>query len=357
MMNKGLTFFHALHKTKKDKLLEIHKMYGVDTNLNPNIGKTELINELIPFIPESEQERIIDETFNTPKTKYTGHIGVVERNMPEASIIKEGCSKYNKDYDYDSRIPEYKTNQKHEIDLVILKGHEANFYYTEFTKSPEYDYEALESKIVVTSKKVRVTVNVQKKIVTVFTGDKDLFNNALTALTIVMGFPLIPLEANLTGISEVVRGSFSFHTVKVLDYVYHGLSQLGTIGAIKEIKLETNKRSKDDQTVQVKGGSNLLEDKSICEYLFIYSRDLIGLKLELRLNTNNLDEVITLDIGIRSARVKIGVRKGSLPIERLQFIYEILEKNIYTHLKTYGLINEQSTVQLLEKVRKKALEG
>ncbi|WGD99349.1 hypothetical protein P5607_009810 [Bacillus velezensis] len=355
-MGSRFTLYHALHKTNKNKLFEISEKYGVESKLNPNVGKTELVKELIPFIPESEQERIIDETFNTPKTKYTGHIGIIDKNMPDETVIKKGCLLFNRKSDYNPEIPEYQTNQKQEIELVLLKDKEATFYYTLFTKSPEYDYDAMESKVVVTSKKVRVTVNVHKKIVTIFTGDKDLFNNALSALTIVMDFPLTPLEANLTGISEIVRGSFSFHTVKVLDYVFHGLSKLGTIGAIKEINLETSNSSRDVQKVKVQGGTNLLDDKSICEYLFLYSRDLIGLKLDLKLNTHYLDEVINLEIGIRSARVKIGVRKGKNTIEKLQFIYEILENNIYNYIKAQGLINEEKTIQLLEKIRQKVLE-
>ncbi|MEH7736493.1 hypothetical protein QPL77_12920 [Bacillus pumilus] len=355
-MGSRFTLFHALHKTNKNKLYEISEKFGAESKLNPNAGKTELVKELIPFIPDSEGERIIDETFNTPKTKYTGHIGNINENMPDEINLKKGCLLFNRKSDYNQEIPEYQTNQKEEIELVLLKDKEATFYYTLFIKAPQYDYDSMESKVVVTSKKIRIIVNVNKKIVTVFTGDKDLFNNALSALTIVMGFPLTPLEPNLTGISEVVRGSFSFHTVKVLDYVFHGLSMLGTIGAINEINLETSNRNKNVQKVKVQGGTNLIDDKSICEYLFIYSRDLIGLKLDLKLNTHNLDEVINLDIGIRSARVKIGIKKGKNSIEKLQFIYEILENNIYRYIKEHGLINEEKTIQLLEDIRKKALE-
>jgi len=355
-MSEKLTLTHALSKNSMAELRQIAQKYSSGDKINPKKGKPDLIEDVYPLIPEKAKEEIIDETFNKPKTRFTAHVAMIDKEVPSEVEINKGCDSFDKSSKFDEDIPEYQTSYEQSIKLVTYTNKELVFYYTLFTKKPEYDFEAMESKTLVFSNKVRVIVKPEKNIVTVFTGNKDLFNNILTALTLVFGFPILPLNANKTGISSVIKGSFSFHTVKVLDFIYHGLSQIGIIGSINQISLETPNKSKNPQKVNVSGGTDLLDDKSICEYLFIYARDLAGVKLDISVDLDGEKHNVSIEVGIRDNRVKIGVTKENHSISRVKKFYEIIEKNIFENVKKMGLIDEENTIKLLDIIKKIAMD-
>jgi len=351
---ENLTLSHALSKNSVKDLQEMYERYMNEEDIDPNAGKQELIDELLPIIPQNEHDRIIDNTFSTPKTRYTAHLGRYDIPVPDETVINENCEKYNTDHDYDSSLREYQTNRKEKIELVESNTDELIFYYTEMTKRLDYDEDSLESKPIVYSKRIRIIFDLHEKHVSVFTGSKDLFNQALTALTVVFDGPIVPLDLNLTGISESVRGSFSFHTVKALDFIYHGLSKVGVIGAINQIDLETSSKSKKPQKVKVQG-DELLDDKSICEYLFLHSRDLVGFKLEFSFIHGEHTFKSNIEIGLRDNRIKVGVKKESYSLDRVKQFFSILEKTAQTNLTDFGLIDEEETVKILEKIRTRAI--
>ncbi|WP_405100839.1 hypothetical protein [Oceanobacillus sp. FSL H7-0719] len=355
-MTDNLTVLHALVNNNKGFITDIARKYSSsEEEIDPKKGKPELIDDLLPLLPESEKIKIIDETFNTPKMRYNAHVGFIKKEVPTEEDINEGCEKFNNTSDYNSEVPEYQTNYKQTISLIKYGESELMLYYTLFTKKPEYDFESMESKTIVFSNKVRVIIKPRQKIVTVFTGNKDIFNNVLSALTIAFNFPVLPLNANKTGISEVTRGSFSFHTIKFLDFIYYGLADIGEIGDINQISLETSSKSKDPQKVNVKGGNDLLDDKSICEYLFLYARDLVGVRLSLNIETENNRYKANIEISVRDNKVKIGVQKENHTIIRVQETYQMIENNVFKHLKKPGLIDEDKTIKLLDKIKQRAL--
>lgn len=355
MSSENLTLFHALNKNSVSDLRDMVNKFSSEERINPNSGKQNLIEGLIDVIPEDEQEKIIDETFNTPKTRYTAHLGVFNASVLGEESLDNNIDNFNTNNDYDPTFKDYQTNKKARIELVLYSEEELNFYYTQSIKRPEFDSDSMESRPLITSRRIRVTIKPQEQNVSVFTGDRDLFNEVLTALTIVFGSPIIPLDSNKTGISNAVVGSFSFETVKTLDFIYHGLSQIGTIGIMTQIDLETSAKSKKPQRVMVKG-EDLLDDKSICEYLFLHARDLVGVKIDLKFQIDDNEHKVSIEIGIRNNRIKIGVKKDNYSIEQVKDFFEILERNTQTHLSNIGLIDEEKTIKILDQIRSRALQ-
>jgi hypothetical protein len=354
MTTEKLTISHALNKNSIPALKDMFKEFGSDQPINPNVGKQELIEDLVDMIPEQEKERIIDETFNTPKTRYTTHLGVFDAKLPSELQLDENCRKYNEENDYDKELKEYQRNKKAKVELVQYTEQELTFYYTNSIKRPEFDTDAMESIPLITSRRIRVVIKPKQNRVSVFTGDRELFNEILTALTMVFETPIKPLISNKTGIPNNTVGSFSLDTVKTLDYIYHGLAKLGTIGLITQIDLETPAKSKSPQKVKVQG-EGLLEDKSICEYLFIHARDLVGVKVDLKFVDGEEENKVSVEIGIRDTRVKIGIKKDNYTIDEVKGFLELLEENVQRYLPVFGLINEPGTIAILDKIRNKAL--
>jgi hypothetical protein len=350
-----LTLSHALSKNSIKELQHLYDEYLNEEEIDPNVGKKELIDELLPVIPQSDHDRIIDNTFSKPKTRYTAHLGYYEINLPEVSEIELNCDQYNDSHGYDLSLKHYQTNRKEIVKLVDVTNDQMIFYFTESTRKLEFDEDAMESKPIVYTKRIRIILSLIKKRVSVFTGNKDLFNQALIALTVILKGPIKPLEMNQTGIRETVRGSFSFHTVKALDFVYHGLSQVGMIGAINQIDLETPSKSKKPQKVKVQG-DELLDDKSICDYLFYHSRDLVGFKLDFTFKIREDSFKTNIVIGLRDNKVKIGVKKDNYSLDKVKEFFTILEDNAQTLLMDYGLIDENKTIKILEKIRSRAIE-
>lgn len=353
-MDENFTLIHALSKNSIPDLKKLAEMYDSEERINPNAGKPKIIEDLIPVIPTADREKIIDRTFNTPKTRYTAHLGVFKGSDLSVEEIKENCETFNSTHDFsDTAIP-YQSNYKEEIELISTDDEEYLFHYTFTMKKPEYDYDSMESRPVIYSRKIRVIIKPSHEQVSVFTGDRDLFNNVLTALTLVYGKAITPLDINKTGISNNVSGSFSFHTVKVIDFIYHGLEKIGTIGAINQIELETVSKSKKPQKVRVQG-DDLLDDKSICEYLFIYGRDLVGVKLEIKLPLGEGEHLVNIEIGLRDNRIKIGIKKDHYSLELIKDFYELVENNTQKYLQAYGLVDEKKTIKILDRIRHRAI--
>jgi hypothetical protein len=353
-MDENFTLIHALSKNSIPDLKKLAEKYNSEERINPNAGKPKIIEDLIPVIPTAEREKIIDRTFNTPKTRYTAHLGVFKESNLSPEEIEENCSYFNSSHDFSETAVPYQSNYKEEIELISFDDSDLLFHYTFTVKKPEYDFDSMESRPVIYSRKIRVVIKPEQEQVSVFTGDRDLFNNVLTALTNVFGKAVAPLDINKTGISNSVSGSFSFHTVKVIDFIYHGLEKIGTIGAINQIELETVSKSKKPQKVRVQG-DDLLDDKSICEYLFIYGRDLVGVKLEIKLPIGEGEHLVNVEIGVRDNRIKIGIKKDHFSLESIKEFYELVENNTQKYMQAYGLINEQKTINILDKIRSRAI--
>jgi hypothetical protein len=355
-MEDNFTLAHALSKNSIPELKKIAAKYNTEEAINPNAGKPKIIQDLIPVIPEADREKIIDSTFNTPKTRYLAHLGVFTGSVLSEDEIIANCEDFNRNHDFNESAIPYQTDQKEHIELIDFNDEELLFHYTFTVKKPDYDYDAMESRRIIYSKKIRVQINLEFGHISVFTGDRDLFNNVLTALTSVFGRAITPLNLNKTGISNIVKGSFSFHTVKVIDFIYHGLEKLGYIGAINHIELETSSKSRNPQKVRVQG-NDLLDDKSICDYLFIHARDLVGVKLDLKFVLGDEEHLVNVEIGIRDNRTKIGIKKDHHSIESVKTFYELLESTTQKYIQQPGLINEEKTTKILEKIRQRAMSG
>ncbi|MGG3966095.1 hypothetical protein [Heyndrickxia faecalis] len=352
-MANRFTLKHAMQKSSWKDLKGLAQTYMPGKKIDPSYNKNEIINELADHIPETDKEGIIYEVFGKPKTRYLAHIGLIDESVEyNEKNIKDNCDDFNLAHDFKEDIADFEVNVKEEINLDSFKRNELLFTYNKITKRPEFDYDTFESKLISYSKRVRIEVSPLTSIVSIFTGDRDLFNEVLSSLTLVFGKLIRPLSPNKTGITEVTKGSFSFHTVKALDYIYHGLSQLGTIGSITHIELETPTKSEKAQSVTVRGGDDLLDDKSICEYLFVYGRDLIGVKLNIKINSNGLDHLVNVQVGIRDNRVKIGIKKEKYSIEMVKEFYRAVENNIVANISQPGLIDEKKLEVLLDKIRK-----
>lgn len=352
-MNDNLTLLHALSKNSNKDLKRIAQKYNPTKKIDPNAGKPKLISDIVPMIPQKDYEGIIDSTFNTPKTRYTAHLGRFDLALLSENDINENCDSFNNSRGYKEEIPSYLPNHKEHLELIKYDDKELIFYFTATTKKPEFDEDAMESRPIVYSKKIRVQIKPEENQISVFTGDKDLVNDVLSALTNVFGHAITPLTLNKTGISELDKGSFSFQTVKVVDYIYHGLSKLGRIGVITQIDLESPSNQKP-QRVKVQG-EDLLDDKSICEYLLIHARDLVGVKLDLILIIGENEHKINIELGLRDNRIKLGIKRDKYSIEQITNFYHILEDNLQFYLRLTGLIDNKDTSIILDNIRKKAL--
>ncbi|MED3761364.1 hypothetical protein P4555_20255 [Peribacillus frigoritolerans] len=356
-MEDNFTLAHALSKNSIPELKKLSEKYNADEHINPNAGKPRLIQDLIPVIPTADREKIIDNTFNTPKTRYNAHLGVYSGSLISEDEINANCLDFNRSHDFSNSSSSYQTNQRENMELIEYDEEELLFYYTYTEKKPSYDYDSLESRPVIFSRKIRVIIKPNEGHISAFSGDRDLFNNVLTALTHVFGRAITPLNINKTGISNVVAGNFSFHTVKVIDFIYHGLDKLGVLGEIKDIELETSLKSKNPQKVKVQG-NDLLDDKSICDYLFMQARDLVGVKLALKfILSEEIEHLVNIEIGIRDNRTKIGIKRDHHTLELVKFFYELLENITQKYIQEPGLINEENTVKILDQIRQRALSG
>ncbi|MCL7871047.1 MULTISPECIES: hypothetical protein [Bacillus] len=348
------TLKHAMRKSNKHDLTELAAQYRPDRRIAPNETRIELIEDLASRIPERDREEIIYNKFGIPKTRYVGYIGIIEERNFSEDQIRENIDDYNITRDYNNEIPEFEAQTKYQLELKRYEDEELSIYYRRIVKKPEYDFEEMRSKVITYPTHVRILIKRASGIVTVFTGDKDLANEALSALTIVFQKTIKPLDSNLSGITDADRGSFSVHTVKFLDYIYHGLSQVGRVGVINHIELETNKGDEIPQTVTVKGGNDLIDDRSVCEYLFIYGRELVGIKLNLFITLNDEEHKVSVQIGIRNGKTKVGIIKEKFTMQQIKYFYETIENNIFINIKEYGLIDLEGTKEILEKIRNRA---
>ncbi|MFS0767087.1 hypothetical protein [Peribacillus phoenicis] len=356
-MEDNFTLAHALSKNSIPELKKLTEKYNNDEQIDPNAGKPRLIQNLIPVIPSADKEKIIDSTFNTPKTRYNAHLGVYNGSLISEDEINANCIEFNRTHEFSGSSIPYQTTQRENMELIDYDEKELLFHYTYTEKKPSYDFDSLESRPVIYSRKIRVIIKPSEGHISAFTGDRDLFNNVLTALTHIFGRAITPLNINKTGIANDVVGSFSFHTVKVIDFIYHGLDKLGALGEIKNIELETSSKSKNPQKVRVQG-NDLLEDKSICDYLFMKSRDLVGVKLALKFKLNEeIEHLVNIEIGIRDNRTKIGIKRDHHTLELVKFFYELLENITQKYIQEPGLINEENTVNILDQIRQRALSG
>lgn len=353
-MTDTLTMQHALSKKSVPELRELGEVNNV-SDLDPKKGKDEMIKQLLPHISTDQYQNIIDEAFNQPSSRYHAHLGVFNVKKIKRKTIENKIEEFNATHGYDTKLEDFKKNTKENMTLIDFTDESMLLHYTFTTRKVEYDPDTMESKLVTYAKKIRVKIKPKEKKVSVFSGDRDLFNSCLTALTLIFNDPIVPLEANKTGISEYTRGGFSFHTVKVIDFIYFGLSKLGKVGEVYEINLDQTK-NKDRQKVKVQG-YNLLKDQSICYYLYIYRRDLVGVKMKLNFNLDNVQNEVYVEIGIRDGRVKISIRKDNYSMEQLNHFFNLLENNTHNYLKRTGLINEDETKNLLGKIIDTALEG
>ncbi|OMI24876.1 hypothetical protein BTA31_20980 [Bacillus haynesii] len=350
-MPDGFTLRHAIRKSSAPELNGLVERYRPDQRINPRENRIELVEDLARRIPEEDIEEIVFNKFGVPKRRYIAHIGIINFNLIDEDELRTNIDDFNISKDFNRELPEYEPQIKQQLELVRYNDQEIVVYFRRIVKKPEYDFEEMNSKVIRYPKSVRILIKRELGIVTIFTGDRDLFNEALTALTLVFDHAVRPLDSNQTGITDALRGSFSARTVKFLDYIYHGLSQVGTVGTIYQIELETIQGSREPQQVTVKGGSDLIDDRSICEYLFWHGRDLVGIKMNLLMTYGENEHRVSVQIGIRNGKTKVGIKKENYSMEKVRHFYERIERNIVDNITQYGLINEELTHNFLETIR------
>jgi hypothetical protein len=333
------------------------KLNGNGQAIDPKAGKPELIENLAPLIPADSRDEIIDKSFNTPKTRYIAHLGILKTdhtfNRPSENDLKRKCEEYSNSHKYNPDKADFETNKKQEIELAQFGDEILAFYYTESTRHLVYDADFRESKPVVGVKKLRILVDMGQKSIDVFTGDRELANNAFSALTNIFGKVAKALSITTAGIQTA---SLSFHTMKVLDYIYHGLQQIGKIVSITSVDIDSPAKSKKPQKINVKG-EDLLEDVNICRYLALEARDLVGLKIDFNINQKGTTSRVQIDLGIFSSRIKLGIRKDVYSIDTIKEFYELLKRNLEENLTVRGLINEKGTEKIITRIRDTAIQS
>lgn len=351
-MTKDITFSHALTKIGRPKLNEMLKTYTDEPRVNPNILKPELVETLSDLVPKDERIKIIDSVFNKPNSRYTAHFAQIADSLSLTDDeIKSKLSEYTSRSKFEGY--EFEKSDKEQIEFMFEKDDEYTFIYTLLTRSPHYDPSSMTSNIVSYQKKVRVVVNNIKKRVIVFTGDRNMFTSVLTALTVSLGVLFKPLDANKTGISEATRKGFSFDTVKFIDFIYNGLSSIGIISEVYQVNLETSK-SKKPQKVKVQGDM-LLRDKNVCGYLYLYTRNIVGVRVDIKLNIRGHEYLISCDFEIRDDRIKIGIKKEKYSIEELRMFSGLIEDIFYNKVASPGLIDVVKTEEYLREISSTAI--
>lgn len=329
------------------------KNYGDDEKVNPGVLKKTLVSRLASVIPQEEQEKIIHEVFSKPNSRYTAHLAKVNA---EFSFSEEELTTKIKTYNDQSVFSEeeFEKSTKYSLELKDTSNVETVIVFSSITRKPQFDIETMISNPVTYHQRVRVLIKHDTKRVIVYTGDRDIFNNVLTVLTIALESAITPLDSNKTGITNMEKGSFSFDTVKFIDFIYNGLTSVGTLSQVNQIELESIKTSKQTQKVTVQGDM-LLNDKSICRYLFIHARDLVGIKGVLRIDINDVEYSISFEIGLRNNRVKLGIKKDRYSIEELKMFFTLIEETFYENIAKPGLINRAVTSAKLDEIRAAAL--
>lgn len=352
-----LTLKHALSVKSVPQLKLLKEQFDNDRAINLNEGKPQIIEQLTPIIPETYYEEIVEAAFYKPNVRYNAFLAKYEGNMPSTEDLKRHCENFNNDSDWPNEEDLIRGSEKQTINLNedLERENSVLFHYTVYKKRLEFDVDVAQSMPVTRRKIVRIQVNTQSQIISVFTGDTDLFNQILIDLMKIINPNVKPLTVQKTGISNMTVGSFSFHTVKVLDYLYHGLSKIGTVGIIKHIELDTPSSSKKPQKVKV-NGENLLIDESICKYLFLRGRDLSGIKIEFSFKIDGEHFKTNIEIGIRDNRMKISLTKEKYKESQITVFFNILQENIKKYLGRPGLINEKETINILDQLKKIALQ-
>ncbi|MDV2883849.1 hypothetical protein RYX45_01555 [Alkalihalophilus pseudofirmus] len=353
MINDDLTIKYALSKSPVNDLKQLTRRFNSGP-IDPKALKTQLIEELAPVIPDEYKEEIVSSVFYKPSYRQLAFLSNYIDEFPSEDELSNLLFEFAGSSDYDEAIPSYKPNEKDGIEFKSYNNNEVSFIYIYYKRYPDYDIESMETILRVKRSIVRVVFNLNKKSATFFSGDKDIFNKAMNAFNKALNIKILPLDINTTGITNATSGSFSFHTVKVIDFIYNGLKGLGAHGGIREIKLDTPPGSKEKQKVKVQG-NDLLEDKSICEYLLIHKRDLIEVKLSF-LYGGGVNKVrMNLTIGFQDNRIKFGINKDNFTIAELNKYFVDFQEKINDSMSIRGLISEENTKLILDKIRDKAL--
>lgn len=353
-MTKDLTFSHALSKIKKLDLKEMLVTYTDESRVDPNALKSEIVETLSSLVPENEKEKIIDTVFNTPNTRYTAYLAEVSSPiLISEEEIKSKFTTYNSNSTFKGF--DFEKSDKQQLDFINQEDKEYIFMFTRITKSPHFDPGNMTSSLVSYQRKVRVVVNKDNNRVIIYTGDRNIFNSVLSALTISLGIIFKSLDVNKAGISENLRSSFTFDTVKFIDFIYNGLTRVGKISEVNQIKLETNNAKKSPQKVKVEGDM-LLTDKNICVYLYLRSRNIVGIKVDLILEINEISYSISCDIEIKDNRIKIGIRKDKYSIDDLKIFFGLIEDAFYDKISSPGLIDEEKTRKYLNDIKITAIK-
>lgn len=350
-----LTLQHALSKNSIKGLKELNQRFDA-TPIDPRAKKPELIKNLLPSIPKESINVIIDEAFN-PKIRYNAYLATFESEFPQEDQVIQEIQNYNLKYHYNSDesllVDGY--IEKNSIELLRTLGNETTFVFSIHRRELRFDPEARESSPITSIKKIRVVVNSINKLITVFTGDKDYFDKVLVSMYSIFGKSVKAVSLNLTGILPVDTSGFSFHTVKALDYIYHGLTQIGKLGMITAIELDTPSKSKNPQVVKVKG-DDLLTDEVICKYLLIHSRDLVGIKAYFTFIIDSNEYKTSIELGLKDSKIKISIKKENYSLDMLDSFFKLLQDNVRTNIENRGLININGLQPILSKLSTLALK-
>ncbi|WP_127580787.1 hypothetical protein [Paenibacillus koleovorans] len=343
-----LTLKHALSKNSVSALKDLIKVFDA-IPIDPKASKPELINNLVPSIPKESISVIIDKAFN-PKIRYTAFVASFDSELPTNEEFEERIVEYNTEYDYNHND----LLKNGHIDRSYLEYHqklnnELIFILSAFRKILRFDPEARESTPSTSLKKIRITVNENTKLITVYTGNKDYFEKALIAMYKLLGKSVKAVSINLSGVLPSDTQEFSFPTVKILDYIYHGLTRIGKIGLINAVELDTPSKSKNPQTVKVKG-DDLLTDEVICKYLFIHKRDLVGIRTHFTFVIEENEYPTSIELLIKDDRIKIGIKKENYSFEQLDLFFGLIQKNINEFLRNRGLINSMELQKILSRL-------
>lgn len=351
------TLKHALSKKSVPELKKLKEELDVIEPINLNVSKPKIIDNLTPVIPEEYYEAIVESVFHDPSIRYSAHLGYYDSEIPTEKVMNEFCEKYNDLHQWPINQEFIKPVEKHELKLIKYNQNDSIYeiHYSLYKKRLNYNPDARQSLPQIQRKIVRVLVNDNKKLITVFTGDKDIFNDILSSIMPIFNGSVRPYDIEKTGITDAIAGSFSYHTVKVIDFIYHGLTEVGEIGQIIGVELDTPTSSKQPQYVRVKG-DDLLKDESICKYLLLRKRDIVGVKLQFKFVIGEDTFITHTEFGLKDNRIKIGIAKEKFKNSQVDTFFDILEDVTKKYINRFGLINSSGTMTILEKLRAIALK-
>lgn len=220
-------------------------------------------------------------------------------------------------------------NGKYSINFKVKK-------YEEAWRSGELNIQGLSAVY-----KTKVTIDLNKNIVTIFSGDDETHGVIYNYLGTVLRLPIQSYRIKSTNSKLTWEQNASYLTALFLDFVFNRLKVKGYDSTFSHIKFKVGSDDIKEVTIN---GKNIINSYLACEYI-VLGRDIINFKIHLfdsirsfscnfELKSNDMLKIVVLDVSDESAKEKI--------------MTDIQEE--YISLCESGIMDYPSTSKLLERI-------